>query len=253
VAFSGAALSVRASTDEIRSMTRMVNEYGARIRSDHPGRFGFFACVPMPDIDGTLKETEYALDQLGADGIVLSTHYGDRFLGDPDYRPVTEELQRRKAVVSVHPGRSQCNGSPGVPGGVDAQDTQRTLMSLLFSGTLTRSRDVRWILPHAGAAVSLLAGRVNSLAKIRLNNQAQVLPDGIDFELSRLHYEIANAADLAALGRITAPSQLLLGSGYPCGSIAEHAAALTEAELSTAVLHAIERGNALRLMPQLKV
>ena len=187
-------------------MTRMVNDYAAKARSDHPGRFGLFAYVPMPDIDGTLKEIAYALDELKADGIGLSTSYGNQFLGDPDFKPVMDELQRRRAIVYVHPGRPDCCDTltPQVPGSFTEypQDTNRTVMSLLFSGTFTRTRDVRWIFSHGGAAVPLLAGRVNSLAKIQLKNQAQVLPDGIDFELKRLHYETANAAyapNIAAL------------------------------------------------------
>ena len=192
--------------EEHRRLARLANDHAVKIRSDHPGRFGIFAYVPMPDIDGALKELEYALDVIKADGIILSTSYGNRFLGDPDYRPLVDELQRRRAVVYVHPGRPDCCDAltPQVPGSFTEypQDTNRTVMSLLFSGTFTRTRDVRWIFSHGGAAVPLLAGRVNSLARIQLKNQAQVLPDGIDFELKRLYYETANAAyapNIAAL------------------------------------------------------
>ena len=241
-------------------MTRMVNDYAAKARSDHPGRFGVFAYVPMPDIDGTLKEIEYALDELKADGIGLSTSYGNQFLGDPDFKPVMDELQRRRAIVYVHPGRPDCCDTltPQVPGSFTEypQDTNRTVMSLLFSGTFTRTRDVRWIFSHGGAAVPLLAGRVNSLAKIQLKNQAQVLPDGIDFELKRLYYETANAAyspNIAALLKFASISQVLFGTDYPYVSVVENANDLMKAGLSAADLKAIENENALRLMPRLKI
>ena len=256
---SGGLNLPRLSAGETRKLARMVNEYGAKARDDHPGRFGLFAHVPMPDVDGTLKEIEHALDELKADGIGLSTSYGTRFLGDPDFKPVMDELQRRRAIVYVHPGRPKCCDAltPQVPGSFTEypQDTNRTMMSLLFSGTLTRSRDVRWIFSHGGASVPLLAGRVNALAKIQLKNQAQVLPDGIDFELKRLYYETANAAyapNIAALLKFAPISQVLFGTDYPYVSVAENTNDLMKAGLSAADLKAIENENALRLAPRLR-
>jgi 6-methylsalicylate decarboxylase len=128
-------------------------------------------------------------------------------------------------------------------------------MSLLFGGGFTRTRDIRWIFSHGGAAVPLLAGRVNSLAKIQLKNVAQVLPDGIDFELKRLHYETANAAyapNMAALLKFVSASQVLFGTDYPYVSVIENANDLTRAGLARADLRAIESENAIRLMPRLK-
>jgi predicted TIM-barrel fold metal-dependent hydrolase len=242
-----------------RRLTRMVNDYAATARADHPGRFGLFAQVPMPDIEGTLKEIEYALDQLKADGIGLSTSYGNTFLGDPDYKPVMDELQRRRAIVYVHPSRPGCCDTlvKFVPGSFTEypQDTNRTVMSLLFSGTFTRTRDVKWIFSHAGAAVPLLAGRVNSLAKIQIRNAAQVLPDGIDFELKRLHYETANAAyapNMAALLKFVSSSQVLFGTDYPYVSVVENVDDVMKVGLSAADLRAIESETAIRLMPRLK-
>jgi predicted TIM-barrel fold metal-dependent hydrolase len=256
---SGGLNLPRLSTDENRKLTRMVNDYAATVRGDHPGRFGLFAYMPMPDVDGTLKEIAYALDELKADGIGLSTSYGKLFLGDPDFKPVMDELQRRRAIVYVHPNRPDCCDTltPQVPGSFTEypQETNRTVMSLLFSGTFTRTRDVRWIVSHGGAAVPLLAGRVNSLAKIQLKNQAQVLPDGIDFELKRLYYETANAAyapNIAALLKFASVSQVLFGTDYPYVSVVENANDLSQAGLSADDLKAIENANALRLMPRLK-
>lgn len=245
--------------EEHRRLIRMANDYAVKLRSEHPGRFGIFAYIYLPDIDGALKEIEYALDVIKADGIVLSTSYGNKFLGDPDYKSIMDELQRRRAVVYVHPSRPECceTLTPGVPGSFTEypQDTNRTVMSLLFSGTLTRTRDVRWIFSHGGAAVPLLAGRVNSLAKIQLKNQAQALPDGIDFELKRLHYETANSAyapNLAALLTFVPASQVMFGTDYPYVSMVENANDLVKAGLSAADLRTIERETAIRLMPQLK-
>jgi predicted TIM-barrel fold metal-dependent hydrolase len=254
---SGGLNLPRLDLDEARSMVRMVNDYAAKVRTNHPGRFGFFAHMPMPDVDGTLKEIEYALDHLKADGIGLSTGYGDMFLGDPDFKPVMDELHRRHAIVYVHPAHPNCCGTlaPRIPSSfaAAAQDTNRTIMSLLFSGAFTRNRDVRWIFSHDGAAIPLLPGRVNALAKIQIKNAAQVLPDGIDFELRRLYYETANATSssaVAALLKFTSTSQILFGTDYPYVSVTEHTADLATSGLSAMDLAAVERDNAVRLMPQ---
>jgi len=244
--------------EEQRRLARLANDHAAKLRSDHPGRFGIFALVTMPDVEGTLKEIEYALDVIKADGIIIATSYGTKYLGDPDFKPVMDEFQRRKAVVYVHPSRPECCETlTPVPASFTEypQDTNRTVMSLLFSGTFTRTRDVRWIFSHGGAAVPLLAGRVNSLAKIQLKNNALVLPDGIDFELKRLYYETANAAyapNMAALLKFVSVSQVLFGTDYPYVSVVENANDLMKAGLAPADLRAIESENAIRLMPGLK-
>jgi predicted TIM-barrel fold metal-dependent hydrolase len=250
----------RLTTEEAQRFTREVNEYAIKARADHPGRFGLFAFMPMPNIDATLNEIEYALDTLKTDGIGLNTSYGDKWLGDPAFKPVMDELNRRKAVVFAHPlGPACCNSLMSyVPASFTEypQDTNRTVMSLLFSGTLTKTRDVRWIFCHAGAAVPLLAGRVASLSKIQLRNSAEMLPDGIDFELKRLHFETANAAyapNMAALLKFVPSSQVMFGSDYPYVSVTENMDDLLKAGLSPADLKAMESETALRLMPRLKV
>jgi predicted TIM-barrel fold metal-dependent hydrolase len=247
------------SVEDSRRMTRMCNDWAIEQSKAHAGRFGLFGFLPMPDVDGALKEIEYVLDVLKADGIGLQTSYGDKWLGDPVFKPVLEELNRRKAVVFVHPlGPACCSHLMSyVPASFTEypQDTNRAVTSLLFSGSFARTRDIKWIFCHAGAAVPLLAGRVAALAKFQIKNLKELAPDGIDFELKRLHYETANAAyapNLAALLKYVSLSQVLFGTDYPYVKVTDNVADLMAAGLSDADRNAIETENALRLLPRLK-
>jgi 6-methylsalicylate decarboxylase len=245
------------NAEQSRHLARLINEYVVEAMKDHPGRFGLFAFMPMPDVEGTLKEIAYALDELKADGIGLNTSYGDKWLGHPDFKPVMDELNRRRAIVYVHPLAPQCCGNlmPNVPASFIEfpQDTNRAVMSLLLSATFTRTRDIRWIFCHAGGAVPLLAGRINSLTKIQKTNAD--LPDGIDFELKRLHYETANAAyapNMAALLKYVPSSQVLFGTDYPYVSVTENVSDLGKVGLAADDLKAIESANAMRLIARLR-
>src|SRR5438067_5653998 len=137
-----------------RQIARECNDYGAKLVQEHPTRFGLFAALPIPDIDATLKEIEYAFDTLKADGAHFMTSYGDTWLGHPTHIPVMEELNRRKAVVHVHPTAANCckNLIPGMSAGTMeyGTDTTRAIMSLMWSGQAAKSPDIRFIRSPAG-------------------------------------------------------------------------------------------------------
>ncbi|MGH7113523.1 MAG: amidohydrolase family protein, partial [Stellaceae bacterium] len=203
------------------------------------------------------KETEYAFDTLNADGINLSTSFGDRWPGDPLYKPVFEELNRRKAVVFLHPYAPFCCAgiNDATPAGVleNPYDTGRAITSLLFSGTLARLRDIRWLFCHGGGVMPMLAGRVEYFAGQR-KDLKEIAPQGVLAELQRLHYDTANAAwpiSLTALLKMVAPSQVLFGTDFPYVPTAIQSAALARGGLSGDALTAIRSGNAARLIPRL--
>jgi predicted TIM-barrel fold metal-dependent hydrolase len=140
-----------------RALAREWNEFMTRLGQDHPGRFGVFATLPILDIEGSLRELQYALDTLEADGINLITNIGDRWLGDVHYWPVFEELERRRAVVYTHPLAPTCctNILPEVNDTVIeyGADTTRAIAKLLFTGAVTRFPNIRFIFSHAGGAM----------------------------------------------------------------------------------------------------
>ncbi len=241
-----------------RAMARLCNDYGAEMARNHPGRFGLFASMPMPDVDGTLKEIEYALDQLKADGIGLMTSYRDRWPGDPVFVPVFEELNRRKALVYFHPVAPGCCGNlmPGVPASVIEypHDTTRAVTSLMFNGAFARFKDTRFIFSHAGASVPALAGRMANAASRSPKMQAAIGPNGVEAELRKLYYDTANSAyapTMAALLKLVPVSQVLFGSDYPYLTVGQNLDSMATAGLSETDLRAIDRENALVLLPRL--
>ena len=242
--------------DESRTLARDLNEYGAKLVKDHPGRFGLFACIAPPDADGSLKEIEYAFDTLKADGIGLLTSYQDKYLGDPSFAPVYEELNRRKAVVYVHPTTPDCCRGlvPGIPpGSIEyATDSTRTIAHVVFSGTAAKFPDIRWIWSHSGGTLPFLTGRFIRLAEER---KPAHLPNGPMPEFKKFYYELAQGntpGQIAALLKMVDISQVMYGTDYPFRPGAEVNAGIKDYGFTAADIAAIERDNALRLLPRLK-
>jgi 6-methylsalicylate decarboxylase len=246
-----------AGPESAARMVRICNDYGAEMMRDYPGRFGWFATLSMLDNDTTLKEIEYALDTLKADGVGLQSNYGDKWLGNAAYKPIWDELNRRKAVVYVHPLVAACcaNLSVGTfPAVIEVpHDTTRTITSLLLSGSFARYRDIRWLFSHAGGTMPMMAGRIDAFYGARPNLK-EFAPEGIIGELKRLNYDTANATSapaMAALLKLVSTSQITYGTDYPYFPL-DQIANLRQMGFSPAEMQAIESGNAIRLIPRLK-
>lgn len=242
-----------------RRMARACNDYAAEMRRAHSDRFGHFAALPMPDVKASLREIEYALDVLKADGIGLMTNYGEKWPGDSSFAPVLEELNRRKAIVFFHPVAADCCAGliPDVPASWTEfpHDTTRAVTSLLFSRTFARLKDICCILPHAGGTIPFLAGRIKD-ASAALKRLSEVAPRGVDYELKRLYYETAgslNRPAIAALLKYVPLSQVMFGTDFPYSPIERMGDRLDKVGFGgPARLRAIGRGNAERLIPRLK-
>jgi predicted TIM-barrel fold metal-dependent hydrolase len=244
--------------DPARTRARICNEFGAQMIKDYPGRFGMFAAIPLPDMEGSLREIEYALDTLNFDGIGLLTSYNGRLLGDPMFATVFAELNRRKAKVFVHPTMSCCgNVFPEISGPIIEfpTDTARTVTSLALSGTMARCPDVTFLFSHGGGSLPSIVQRLAiPVSEMKPEERAKRLPQGLDYELKRQYYDLASVgsspAGMAAVLKLWPITQLAYGSDVPFGSTVGIADGINNLGLTDADLKLIQRGNAVRLFPR---
>lgn len=262
--------------EEVRKVTRDCNEAAAKLRSDHPGRFGNFATIPLKDLDGALLEAEYALDTLKADGIGLYSSYGDKWLGNEAFAPVYEELNRRKVVVYVHPATANCCSNlgltqEGVPNEGPmieyATDTTRAIASLIFSGLTTRFPNITWIFSHGGGVMPYIIERFfqggasaeivpGIVTKGQDSPPVKNGPKGEDVlrELRKMYYDTAQSSNpvaMAALRKVVPVSQIVFGTDYWYRTAAETAHGLTTSKVFNAEeLRAINRRNVERILPR---
>lgn len=236
-----------------RSLARRVNEEGARLTAAHPQRFGYFASTPLPDIEGAVAEATYAMDHLGASGVVFSTNFNGLYLGDEKLAPLYAELDRRNAIVFVHPTgpASSCSCCGHVETSLPYPkpmmeflfDTTRTITDMVLSGTLARYPNIKVIVPHAGAALPLLASRIDFMGR-----RFSQTDDPMHQALKKLHFDLAGMPlpdMLPALLRVANPQNIHFGSDWPFTPLPEckqNAAALDssgllEKGLLTQVMH----------------
>ncbi|MBL0421108.1 amidohydrolase [Ramlibacter sp. AW1] len=244
-----------------RALARECNEDAAALMQRWPSRFGAFATVPMPDVDGALREIEHALDVLKLDGVCLLASYGERFIGDAAFEPVLQLLDEREAVVFLHPNfhPSSRRIQWALPGFLTEFpiDTTRATTHLVVSGATARFRRIRFILSHAGGALPYLAWRL-SVAPLVDKRFAEHTGASILGEIGRFWYDTAQAAGdpvLATLREVTTPDHILFGSDWPyCPETVVQAT--TDAVAGSRVLDAEAiagtfRNNALALFPRL--
>jgi predicted TIM-barrel fold metal-dependent hydrolase len=240
---------------EARARAREVNEIAAKVVHDHPSRFGFFATLTLPDVDGALVELAYAFDTLRADGVVLLANSRGAYLGDPRFDALFDELNRRRAVVFVHPSIIPgLEPLPGVPAFVAdfLLDTTRAAIGLARSGTLDRCPELTVILSHAGGFVPYAAYRV-ALAASAAGNPLEGL-----VRLKRFHFDVALSSSPTALPSLLAFAEaghVLYGSDFPyapVGAVAAFAGLYEGFPLPDAQRASIDHGAAEALFPRLR-
>ncbi|MEJ0064170.1 MAG: amidohydrolase family protein [Caulobacteraceae bacterium] len=249
------------SAAERPAIAAEVNDAGAELMRGHPGRFGYFATLPIPDISASLAELRRAFDDLGADGVVLQTNTDGIYLGSPVFAPILGELNRRKATLFLHPTSPACFDALGL--GRPAPllefplDTTRTIVDLLYSRSLQTNPDIKVIVPHGGAALPALIARIAAFANLPIIEPRPASEAEVFETLERLYYDVALSAHpvpFAALRRIAPITQILFGSDWPFtpeAGVARNLHQLAQNALSEAEARAIARDNAERVFPRL--
>jgi len=243
---------------QARVLARRCNEFMADLAVRFPKKFGSFAALPLPDVDGALEEIAYALDVLHHDGVGLLASYGSSFLGDEQFEPVMALLNERRATVFIHPNYHPSSKSLGMklPGFLVEFpiDTTRAVANLIFSGTIARFPHIRFILAHNGGALPYLAWRI-SLAPLIDQKFEKFTQEGILAAVRSFYFESAQAAGpavMAGLAEVTEPDHLLFGSDWPyCPPAVTHVGDTILNAPSTGVrADDIFRANALKLFPR---
>jgi len=228
---------------------------------DHPGRFGYFASLPMPDVEAALIEIAFAFDRLGVDGVILETNCDGEYLGSPRFAPIFTELNRRGAIVFLHPTSPACFQQVGL--GRPAPllefplDTTRSVVDLIYSRRLQENPNLKVIVPHGGAALPALVARIAAFANLPFINPRPLGEEEVFQTLERLYYDVALSGHpiaLDGLRRIAPIGQILFGSDWPFTpevGVARNIQQLGASGLSDADLRAIARDNAARIFPQL--
>ncbi|KAJ6437863.1 aminocarboxymuconate-semialdehyde decarboxylase [Purpureocillium lavendulum] len=211
-----------------RNLTRRCNEFAADLKRRHPTKFGFWASLPLPDVEGSMREIEYAFDRLGADGVAVLTNAHGVYLGDPVLEPVFRALNKRKATVFVHPtSPCQGNGSVTRPAAALPQypnpmfeflfDTARAVVNLFVSGTMQKIPNVTFILSHAGGALTPLVARFTAFADVLLGVPLKL--ESVKATLrSQFYFDLAGFAfpdQIHGLLPYVNESRLTYGSDFP--------------------------------------
>jgi predicted TIM-barrel fold metal-dependent hydrolase len=254
-----------------RDLARRCNEFLANLRSEYPTRFGAFAALPVPDVDGALTETRYALDTLRLDGVLMLSNVAGHYVGDAENDELFAELNRRNTVVYIHPSDPPDKGIPAsIQFPIDtALETVRAAMSLLYGGVFERYPNVKFIFSHCGGITPYLAHRmVRGRTWVRGEGGADPgmlgeEPDGARAAkdiglLQRQYYDSmsANAANgLRTLQAFVDPSHILLGTDHAILPAKYQPLKMRELKrykgFDDATRMGVERENALRLFPRL--
>ncbi|MDO8124053.1 MAG: amidohydrolase family protein [Candidatus Hermodarchaeota archaeon] len=256
-----------------RKFARTTNIYLAELIKTYPSRYGGLASVPLPDIDGAFEELEYAFDELHLDGVTLLSNSKGMYLGDPELEEFFAELNRRKAVVFIHPHDPPFAHirKPDVPVMFLEWpfDTTRAVTNMVYSGVLDRYPHIRYILSHGGGTVPYLAWRI-SVLEYRQRDKTKVLRSLYDLIirkqgpitgmklLQKMYYDttaVTAQSSLSALNELLDPSHIVLGTDL--GAAPKLMASLILRDLQTfdgfneEDLISIARKGALELFPRL--
>ena len=260
---SAPALTIIKDKAEAASLAREINEYAASLRDEYPSKFGFFISLPsLDDMPGCLEEIKYGFDVLKADGVMLLTSYGKRYLGYPDFRPLWKELDRRAAVVFIHPTADFHGGGlkePWFPPPLldFPHETTRTAVHLIISNTVRDHSNCKIILSHGGGTLPYVASRL-AYQTAEMQYIQKSAEEFID-EAKSFYFDLAFTSftyPFDLLLQFARKDHILFGSDYPFvgqKTMTRQAACLETEEnrANDGVKCSVRRGAALKLFPRL--
>ncbi|MES2263981.1 MAG: amidohydrolase family protein [Pseudomonadota bacterium] len=241
------------------------NEWSTQLCQRYPGRFGLFASLPMNNVEAALAEIAHALDVLKADGFGLATQYGDAWLGDPKFEPIFQELNRRKAVVYVHPAQAPCctpetlsyeKEPVSAPWIEFTTNTARTILSLWAAGTTRRLPDIKFIFCHGGGVMPILLGRITGFKNwkpVGPDPLKKMFPEGVYVEFAKLYFDCAQAyapETFDLLRKVIPSTHLLFGSDYSYFPISHAAGQLRDLKLPADLERKVKGANAAAILPR---
>ncbi len=254
-----------------KNLARLCNGYFAELKKKYPGKFGGFASLPLPFVQGALEELRYALDELKLDGVVLLSNYEGKYLGDKTFEDVFKELNKRKAVVFIHPTdpKGDYDAKLGMPNSlIEAPfETTRTVANLIYTGTMDRYPDIRYILAHAGGTIPYLGWKIALTQYTQKDKKTPIMRTLYDFiikggpetglqKLKNMYYDTTLASSkptLLALQEFAGSKHIVYGTDFPFGAKFASLAVkdLEKFGFSEEDRKAIDYGNCLELFPQL--
>lgn len=205
-----------------REVARKINEQGAEIAANSQGSLTFLATLPLPHLHSSIFEARYCLDQLHAAGVGLMTNYGGVYLGDQRLDELMKELDDRGALAVIHPTQPavvipNVNEEIPIPAFEFFVETTRAFLNMVQNDTFTRYPNIRWVIPHAGAFLSILADRFESFAlMLRFadpDRKADIMED-----MAHVYYDVAGFSEqkqLEMLLRNVDITHLVYGSDTP--------------------------------------
>ncbi len=251
--------------DRYRScdLARRINEQGAQIVADAPGNLGFLATLPLPYTTSSIFEMRHAFDMLHADGVGLMTNYGGMYLGDHRLDELMAELNEREALAVLHPTQPavlipNVNEEIPVPAFEYFVETTRTFINMVQNDTFTRYPNIKWVIPHGGAFLSVLADRFESFALMLRFADPDRRADMRE-DMAHVYFDMAGFSEqkqLEMLLRNVSDTHLVYGSDTPYTDISACVGQAEALENTNKITEAQKQKlfteNALALLPQLK-
>lgn len=207
--------------DTARDVARHVNDFGIAVAAAHPGRFGLFASLPLPDVDGAIAEIRRVRAESGVAGFSVMSNAHGVYLGDPRYAPLWAELDRHEAVLFVHPTKplnadAVALGRP-LPMIEFPFDTARTVVDLIFAGVLLRHPRIRFVFTHSGGVLPLLMDRVELFRGRALGIGDGDPAESARIQLGKLWFDCAGTpmpTALSTLASVVGTDRLLFGTDH---------------------------------------